>query len=114
MEGSIECTSGKCVVETTQFFLYNGTISNGQTFDRNKSWIDSRIVTFKRNTPPITTGLEAQPQDNVQCSSRSEAAEPSAMFNDQCDSWFTIDGRKLSGKPNAKGIYIHNGKAVVN
>ena len=28
--------------------------------------------------------------------------------------WFTIDGRKLSGKPAKKSVYIHNGqKAVV-
>ena len=29
------------------------------------------------------------------------------------DDWYTIDGRKLSGKPNAKGVYIHKGKKVV-
>ena len=29
------------------------------------------------------------------------------------DSWYTVDGRKLSGKPTVKGLYIHNGKAVV-
>lgn len=29
------------------------------------------------------------------------------------DDWYTMDGRKLSGKPNAKGIYIHNGKKVL-
>ena len=29
------------------------------------------------------------------------------------DAWFTIDGRKLSGKPAAKGIYIRGGKKVV-
>ena len=27
--------------------------------------------------------------------------------------WYTIDGRRLSGKPNAKGIYIVNGKKIV-
>ena len=27
--------------------------------------------------------------------------------------WFTLDGRKLSGKPNAKGIYIYNGRKKV-
>ena len=32
----------------------------------------------------------------------------------QRDSWFTIDGQKLNGKPTKKGVYIHNGKAVVN
>ena len=27
--------------------------------------------------------------------------------------WYSIDGRKLSGKPTQKGLYIHNGKKVV-
>jgi hypothetical protein len=37
------------------------------------------------------------------------------MINDKAsESWYTIDGRKLSGKPTKKGIYIHNGRAVVN
>ena len=26
------------------------------------------------------------------------------------EEWYTIDGRKLNGKPAAKGIYIQNGK----
>ena len=29
------------------------------------------------------------------------------------DAWYTLDGRKLSGKPALKGIYIFNGKKVV-
>jgi len=33
----------------------------------------------------------------------------SSMVNDQ---WYSIDGRKLSGKPTAKGIYIHNGRKI--
>lgn len=32
----------------------------------------------------------------------------------QKDGWYTIDGRKLNGKPAKKGLYIHNGKTVVN
>ena len=28
------------------------------------------------------------------------------------DEWYTIDGRRLSGKPSQRGIYIHNGKKV--
>jgi hypothetical protein len=27
--------------------------------------------------------------------------------------WYTLDGRKLSGKPTQKGIYIHNDKKRV-
>ena len=29
------------------------------------------------------------------------------------DVWYTLDGRKLDGKPTQKGIYIYNGKKVV-
>ena len=28
--------------------------------------------------------------------------------------WFTLDGRRLSGKPSAKGLYIHHARKVVN
>ena len=31
----------------------------------------------------------------------------------QRDGWYTIDGRKLYGKPMNKGIYINNGNKVV-
>jgi hypothetical protein len=29
------------------------------------------------------------------------------------DAWYSLDGRKLSGEPNAKGLYIQNGKKIV-
>ena len=29
------------------------------------------------------------------------------------DNWYTIDGRRLSGKPTRKGVYIHSGVKVV-
>ena len=32
---------------------------------------------------------------------------------DKADAWYTIDGRKLQGKPTQKGIYIHQGEKVV-
>ena len=31
----------------------------------------------------------------------------------EADAWFTLDGRKLSGKPSQPGIYIHNDRKVV-
>lgn len=36
-----------------------------------------------------------------------------AERGNDADAWFTLDGRKLSGKPAAKGIYIRGGKKVV-
>ena len=29
------------------------------------------------------------------------------------DVWYTLDGRRLSGKPSQKGIYIYQGKKIV-
>ena len=29
------------------------------------------------------------------------------------DAWYTLDGRKLDGKPGQRGIYVNNGKKVV-
>ena len=49
----------------------------------------------------ITTGAELQ--DIGQWS----------MVNGQSESWYTIDGRKINGKPTKKGVYIHNGQKVM-
>lgn len=53
----------------------------------------------------------------------SEAATPTAIdtqrltavqrLTNNGDNWYTIDGRRLSGKPTRKGVYIHNGVKVV-
>ena len=32
---------------------------------------------------------------------------------DKEEAWYTVDGRRLSGKPTANGIYIKNGKKMV-
>lgn len=29
------------------------------------------------------------------------------------NAWYTISGRRLTGKPSTKGVYIHNGKKMV-
>ena len=46
-----------------------------------------------------TTGLENLPNDS--------------MVETQHDIWYTIDGRRLNGKPNGKGLYIVDGKKIV-
>ncbi len=32
---------------------------------------------------------------------------------DKAGAWFDLNGRQLSGKPTARGIYINNGRKVV-
>ena len=35
------------------------------------------------------------------------------MVDGRSERWYTLDGRRLNGKPNAKGLYINNGIKVV-
>ena len=48
-----------------------------------------------------------------------DSSETTGILNSQIsnlnssDAWYTIDGRKLCGKPTQRGIYINNGKKVV-
>ncbi|MBR5038629.1 MAG: hypothetical protein IKX65_07920 [Prevotella sp.] len=46
----------------------------------------------------VTTGLNQVSSDKSQV---------------QSEEWYTIDGRKLNGKPAKKGVYIQNGKKAV-
>ncbi len=34
-------------------------------------------------------------------------------YTNSADAWYSLDGRKLSGKPTKKGLYINNGRKVV-
>ena len=36
-----------------------------------------------------------------------------AKIAERADAWYTINGVKLNGKPNVKGLYINNGRKVV-
>jgi hypothetical protein len=35
------------------------------------------------------------------------------MEDGRSERWYTIDGRRLNGKPTTKGLYINNGNKVV-
>ena len=67
-------------------------LNNGYTAGEPASNINSIVLNFGEET-----GLTPIP------SPRGEGS----------DLWYAIDGRKLSGKPTQKGIYINNGKKVV-
>jgi hypothetical protein len=36
-----------------------------------------------------------------------------ANYTNKTDAWYDLQGRRVSGKPMAKGLYINNGKKVV-
>lgn len=37
----------------------------------------------------------------------------SSLTPQSSDMWFSLDGRRISGRPTVKGVYINNGKKVV-
>ena len=56
-----------------------------------------------------TTEIEVKGVKEV----REVLGEPSDQGRANDDSWYSLDGRRLDGKPTAKGIYIHGGKKVM-
>ena len=49
---------------------------------------------------------------NSQFSARPQVACKARILN-SIDSWHSLDGRKLQGKPTKKGLYIHGGRKTV-
>ena len=78
----------------------NYRFSNGDIIDNSDGQFAYSVTIEKDNG--ITTGGVERLNDNGE------------MINDKArEEWYTIDGRKLSGKPTKKGVYIHNGKKVM-
>ncbi|MBQ6423546.1 MAG: leucine-rich repeat domain-containing protein [Prevotella sp.] len=67
-----------------------------EKYQSTGGWKDFTNIIEK---PAEPTGISSV--DNSQSATGNEA-----------DDWYTIDGRKLSGKPAQKGIYIVNGRKV--
>ena len=97
-EGTATCESGYVVSNVNNFFISSCYINNNVSFDRNNKRIASNVLKIGREKNVISTDIDQVTSNKYQVTS---------------DDWYTIDGRKLSGKPNAKGIYIHNGKKAV-
>ena len=61
---------------------------------------ESHIKFFVLNFGDCTTGIASL---STESGGQGKAAS----------GWFTLDGRKLEGKPTAKGLYIHRGRKVI-
>lgn len=96
-EGTATCESGYVVSNVNNFFISRCYINNNVSFDSKNKRIASNVLEIAREKN-ISTDIDQVTSNKYQVTS---------------DDWYTIDGRKLSGKPNAKGIYIHNGKKSV-
>ncbi|MBR6456869.1 MAG: hypothetical protein IKS72_08120 [Prevotella sp.] len=83
------------VITKSQVAIAKG--KNWTVYDNNNGTSDSDWVEYEGidDTP---TSIDASLNDNGQLTN---------------DSWYSIDGKRLSGEPTQKGVYIVNGKKVV-
>lgn len=97
----------------TNMILYNGSFipTSGGTLGANKAYLKvptsylngvsgaKLMMSFDNETGGETTGIHSI--ENVKLTIDNEDGV-----------WYTLDGRKLIGKPTLKGVYIHDGTKV--
>ncbi len=74
-------------------------------FTINKGTFDG----FGGQTPDITFEGDAEIPDDVTEITTTDCSD----CTDKADVWYTLDGRRLQGKPTTKGVYIIGGKKAV-
>lgn len=99
-------------VNYTNFGLSGGVFkkvnSSGGTVKANRAYLQIRTS----DLPPAANAqgimlVWDEETDGI------EIVQTSTVKSRHDDAWFTLDGRQLSGKPTAKGLYIVNGKKVI-
>ena len=87
------------------FTLTSQAAYDKQLFDFDTEPIDKDLITFTLSSYHLTEDTSTDAPTGITEVSRDVKAADGA--------WYTISGLKLSQKPTAKGIYIHNGHKVV-
>lgn len=72
-----------------------GTLTAGKVYLQKSSGAGTRLAIFESRTTDIKGATLNDKEE---------------MMNDK---WYSLDGRRLSGKPTKKGVYIINGKKAV-
>ena len=97
-------TEGYNYAYGSSYGLYNGEFvlidtDNGIAANRCLLALDDNTG----NAPVLTIGTETTSLSPVPSPSREGSSQR----------WYTLDGRKLNGKPTQKGIYVNGGRKVV-
>ena len=74
----------------------------GAALNPNKAHLE---ITAPAQSAPAFFGFE----ENTTAINEHELHESHELSG----AWYTLDGRKLSGKPSAKGIYVRNGRKFI-
>ena len=94
---------GPSGTERSNIFGWYWGAANGGAFqiEGHKAWL-----AVPKSSGVKTRGIEIEGEV-------TEIENLTPILSHREGAWFTIDGRKLSGEPNAKGIYIHEGKKYI-
>lgn len=97
----------------TNFILYHGMFypTYGGTLGANRAYLQiltSDYEEMKNNTTSVNLSIVFEDKDE-------DAIQDIQISHQQSDhnTWFTIDGRKLSTHPTLPGIYLNGGKKVI-
>ena len=69
-------------------------------------WVQTGVNTEEALTAAVASGGSGQLTGDITLSNRLNIASGKTVTLD-------LQGRRLSGQPTAKGLYIHNGKKIV-
>ena len=81
----------------------SGTVRPFQAYARHTS--QARPEGDSRFIPLTSIGIGSDDTTGI-----IQIVQPTA---DELCEWYTLDGRRLNGKPTAKGVYISNGKKKI-
>ena len=118
--GSISFTGGKFCGTYDPTVIYNAEHNKYYLGDDNKlCWPETEGYTVKAfrayfDLSPAPAGVRAFNLNFGEGSQETGIVSlKSEVYSHPSEVWYTLDGRKLSGKPTKKGLYINNGKKVV-
>ena len=89
------------------FTITDKTDYDATVFDFETTPVPEEEITFTLDTNWLTEDTSTDESTGI-----IEVNDFSKASNQQ-DTWYTIDGLRLSSRPSAKGIYIYNGKKIV-
>ena len=105
LAGSVNTTDISTLGNTPVYVLFN---------DKFKRAISGTIPARRAYLVPGTMAPAGAPQYLTISivDGNTTAIDTLTVDDDSNDSWYTIDGLKLNGKPQRKGLYINKGKKV--
>ena len=97
LEGRLKVSFPYNVTEPTYVYIYGGSASSAAPSMSRRGSASGELKLYGIEVTPDATGIRPNVNDNI---------------NDN-GNYYSLDGRKLQGKPTQKGLYVVNGRKVV-